>query len=218
MKKEVMSSVYIKNGEEIAFAFYTSLRATDKIKFVNTVVNTLVGESYNSLIRDLIFDYIIIRNLTDVDTTYIDESPNSIDLIEDLLDETNIVKVVRANASELIEELEKAVDENIEYKTGIHKNSFVESLAHLLGTLEKKISTIDTEEMMKAAQVLGNLSGEINAQDIFKAYGESDLFKERFAQIAAEREKHNSKIDAIKSEEEKRKANKANKTKVNTEK
>lgn len=209
MKKEVMSSVYTRNGEEFAFAFYTSLRAIDKIKFVNMVVNTLVGENYNSIIRDLIFDYTIIKSLTNIDTTDIDESPNSIDLIEDLLDETNIVEIVKANASELIEELDKAVNDDIEYHTGIHRNSFIESLAHLLGTLEKKISNIDTDEMMKAAQVLGKLTGEIAPEKVIEAYSNSDLFKERYAQIIADREKHNSKIEAIKIEEEKRKANKS---------
>ena len=218
MKNEVMSGVYTQNGEEINFVFYTKLKAKDKIKFVNTVTNILVGDFYNSIIRNLIFDFEFINMFTDIDVADMEESPDMLSEMEEFLEKTNAVEVIKSNAAELIEELSKAVDENIEYKTGIHKNSFVESLAHLLGTLERKISTIDTEEMMKAAQVLGSLSGEINTQDIFKAYGESDLFKERFVQIAAERETHNSKIDAIKLEEEKRKANKANKTKVNTEK
>ena len=40
--------------------------------FVNSVVDTLIDDdSYNSIIKDLIFDFNIIRVFTDIDTSFI---------------------------------------------------------------------------------------------------------------------------------------------------
>jgi hypothetical protein len=169
--------VYTKNGEENTFNYYSTLRAYDKIKFVNFVSDILIDDNYNSVLRDIIFDIAIVHILTDIDVSDVINSVNAINQIEDFLDETNIVKIVKANADELIEELNKAVDENIEYRTGIHKNPIAESLSHLLNTLEKKVSGIDTDSMMKMAQIINNMSGEFTADKLLEAYSKSDMFK-----------------------------------------
>ena len=183
MNRQVKMGVYTKNGEENTFNYYTSLRAVDKVQFVNYIVDTLVGDNYNSVIRDLVFDYAIINIITDFDTSYIDNSENPISDIEDLLNETNIVDIVKVNVPELIDKLNKAVDLAIEYKTGIHKNPIAESLSHLLNTLDKKVSGIDTEKMMEMAQVLSSVSGELNAEKVLEAYSKSEFFKQKYAQL-----------------------------------
>lgn len=195
MKKNVKMGVYIRNEEEVNFNFYTSLRANDKLTFVNSVIDLVVDEKYNSVIRDLIFDYMIIEVFTDVDTTYIQTANNSIDLIEDLLDETNIVEIVRANAEiGLIEELDKAVDDNIAYLTGVYKNPVIDGLGNILNIIEEKLSNIDTEEMAKAAQMITTMTGELTATNMLEEYAKSDMFKEKYHQIIAEKEQHNVQI------------------------
>lgn len=197
MKKNVKMGVYTHNGEEINFNFYTSLRASDKLTFVNSIIDLVVDEKYNSVIRDLIFDYMIIEVFTDIDTTNIKMAKNSIDMIEDLLEETNIVEIVRANAEiGLIEELDKAVDDNIAYLTGIHRNPIVEGLGNLLNTIENKLTNIDTEEMMKAAQMITTMTGELTPTNMLEEYAKSDLFKEKYHQMITEKEQHNAEMDA----------------------
>ena len=198
MIRNVKMGVYTKNGEENTFNYYTTLRAVDKIKFVNYVTNTLIGDSYDSVIRDIIFDYAIIKIITDIDTSDIDNSINPINNIEDLLDETNIVEIVKANADTLIEELSEAVDKNIEYKTGIHKNPIAESLSKLLNTINGKVSGIDTEKMMEMAQVFSSMSGELTADKAIEAYFNSNMFKERQAELLENRSKTNVKTQTSK--------------------
>lgn len=181
MNRSVKAGMYIKNGEEVNFNFYTTLRAYDKLKFVNFVTDTLVDGNYNSVIRDMIFDIAIIHIMTDIDVSNILNSSDAINQIEDFLNETNIVEIVKANANALIEELNKAVDDNVEYRTGIHKNPIAESLSHLLNTLEEKVSGIDTEKMMEMAQIFSNVSGELTADKMLEAYSKSDLFKNLLA-------------------------------------
>lgn len=178
--------IYTRNGLEFTFNFHTSLRAIDKMKFVDSVTNLVVGDNYNSIIRNMIFDFNIIRIFTDVDITDITspENNDAINMIEDLLDETNIVDIVKTNVDVgLIAELNKAVDDNIEYRTGIHKNPITESLSRLLDTIEHKVSDIDTESMMKMAQSISNVSDELTVDKMLEAYAKSDMFKKRHGEI-----------------------------------
>lgn len=198
MNRYVKMGVYNKNGEENIFNYYVTLRAVDKIKFINYVTNTLVGDNYNSVIRNLIFDYAIIDIFTDIDTSDIDNSIDPINDIEDLLDETNIVDIVKANTPELIDELNKAVDDNIAYRTGIHKNPIAESLSNLLNTINAKVSGIDTEKMMEMAEILSNVSGELTADKAIDAYFKSDVFKQRQNELIESRSKSNTETKTVK--------------------
>ncbi len=179
MNKNVMTGTYNYKNENILFNFSTNLRAYEKVKFVNSVTDTLVADNYNSVLRDLIFDFQIINIFTDVDTSELSESPDTINSIEDFLEETNIVKIVRANADKgLMEELEQAVDKNIEYRTGIHRDILSDTLVKFISLLEEKISTIDTENMMAMAEKISSISGKLTAENVVNAYAQSDIFKE----------------------------------------
>lgn len=198
MKRIVKTGVYTYNGEEHTFNFYTSLRAVDKLKFVKGVSNSIIEDDYNSVIRHLIFDFMIINTFTDVDISEIENAADSISKIEDFLLETNIVEIVKANAEiGLIEELNNAVDDNIEYRTGIHKNPLTESLSRLLNTIEKKVSGVDTDGMMKMAEVIGSMTGELTPEKIVEAYANSDLFKKRLNEVQEEKKKHNVEVEKI---------------------
>lgn len=198
MNKNVKMGVYTRNGESISFNFYTNLRAVDKMKFVDTVTSYVVGDNYNSVIRDMMFDFTIIDIFTDVDITEIVNSKtNSINMIEDLLDETNIAAIVKANAENgLIAELEKAVDDNIEYRTGVRRNPIADGIGSLLKTIETKLAGIDTDGMMQMAQVISGMSGEMTPERVLEAYSKSDMFKERYAQLLADKERHDAAIEA----------------------
>ena len=197
MNRNVKMGVYTRNGEEVRFNFYTSLRAYDKMRFVQNVTNLVVGEDYNSVIRDMMFDFMIIDIFTDVDITEINNSKDAINMIEQFLDETNIVTIVKANAEAgVIAELEKAVDDNIEYRTGVHKNPIADSISSLLNTIETKLSDIDTDSMMQMAQVISGMSGEMTPERLLEAYSNSDMFKERYAQLLADKERHDAAIEA----------------------
>ena len=180
MEKYMTTGVYTRNGVEKTFNFYTNLKASDKLGFVDSVVDLVVGNSYNSIIRNMMFDFMVIRIFTDIDVSNIvaPDNDNAIDMIEDLLEETNIVSVVKANVEDdVIEELEDAVDKAVEYRTGIHKNPIADALASLLNTLNDKAANIDTENMMKAVNAISEMSDGLTSDKIVEAYTKSDAFK-----------------------------------------
>lgn len=193
--KNVKTGAYTYKNESIPFNFYTELRAVDKIKFINAVCDTLIDTNYYSVIRDLIFDFQIVNVFTDVVVPELQDSPSPISIIEEFLDDTNIVEIVKANVDKkLIAELEKAVDENIEYRTGIHKNTLEDALTSLLHTVEQKINDVDTEGMMEMAMKLNSISDELTPERILQAYSETDMFKNRIYEKEQERQNHDAAI------------------------
>lgn len=193
--KNVKTGAYIYKNESIPFNFYTELRAVDKIKFINAVCDTLIDTNYYSVIRDLVFDFQIVNVFTDVVVPELQDSPSPISIIEEFLDDTNIVEIVKANVDKkLIAELEKAVDENIEYRTGIHKNTLKDALTSLLHTVEQKINDVDTEGMMEMAMKLNSISDELTPERMLQAYSETDMFKNRIYEKEQERQNHDAAI------------------------
>lgn len=177
---------YVYNDELYNFNFYTNISIANKLKFVNSVVDLVVTENrYNSVIRDLIFDFYVIDIFTDVDTADLKQSTNFLNDVEQFLEETNIVEIVRASASPyLFDELNVAVDNSIAYLTGIHFNPLNEAIASLLGTLEKKVNEVDLDSIMGMAQKFAGMTGELTPESIMNAYMNSDVHKKNLEKIA----------------------------------
>ena len=208
--KNVMTGSYFYNDEVLNFNFGTDLTAEDKVAFVSSVTETLVGSNYNYIVKDLIFDFMIVKLFTSVDTTEIKE----INKIEEFLDKTNIVDIVEANAKEgLIEELKKSVDLNIEYRTGIHTNYLNEALANLVNTLENKIANIDLDSAMEMAKNFAGMTSELTPESIVNAYINSDVHKNNLVEIKESKKK---KSESLKDMDKKVKSIKgATKNKLN---
>lgn len=175
------NAIYKYGDSEFQFDFYTSLPISKKSELVNSVSYLLIGDNYKVVLKDLLFDLFIVDIFTNVDVKHIIKSNTIIDDAEEFLNDTNIVEIVKANAAfGVIEELENAIDLNIEYKTGIHRNIISDSIANLVNTLEKKVSdfTINTDEVAEMMGLLSGLSGELTMDNLIDAYARSDMYKQ----------------------------------------
>ena len=75
--KNIMMGVYTHNDVDYNFNFATDISAYNKLVFVNSVVETIVSDdNYNSIVRDLIFDFNIVKVFTDVDTSFVNSILN----------------------------------------------------------------------------------------------------------------------------------------------
>lgn len=187
--KEVKMGVYTRKTEDIEetfeFKFYTDLTVAQKLLFTNSVTNLVVDENnYNSVIRDLVFDFYVIDIFTDISTEEFRQSRSFLNSVEQFLEETNIVDVVKANViPALFEELNKAVDKAIEYKTGVHPSPIGDSLASLIKTIEKKVNEIDLNDMMGMVQKFAGMTGELTPESIVNAYMNTDIHKNNVIEI-----------------------------------
>lgn len=178
------TGAYTYNNESLNFEFKTNLTASEKITFVSSIVDTIVDENYNSILKDVMFDHMIIQLFTDIGNIYIKNVENKIDAIERFLDETDVVSIVKANMEiGLLDELKKSVDLDIEYRTGIHPSHLSEAFASLLSTLEKKINEVDLNSMMGMASKLAGMTDEFTVDNLVKAYMNSDTHKDNLIEI-----------------------------------
>lgn len=204
----MMNGTYIRDGVEREFNYISDMGATTKIRFVNLVTQLLIGENYYSMLRDMMFDFVLIMTMTDVDTSDITDpdNANGIAMIEELVVSTNIAQMIKDNSREgLIEELNRAVDDNIAYRTGIQKNPVSEALASLVRTLERQVANIDTAKIMNIAEALGNISGEFTPEKVNEAYFNSPVFKEKYQQLVNDRAKRDAVLEHMQNEFSKKK-------------
>ena len=190
MAIEVKTGVYTYGDEEIAFNFVTDLTATQRAGLVASVTDSVVLENhYHSILRDMIFDMQIVSVMTDVDTAmYIDED-NQIETIEQFLNVTNVVEIVKENAAPgLIRSMSDAIDKDIEYKTGIHTNPVGIALASLLQTVESKVDGVDLESMMDMAQSFSDVAGELTPDNMIEAYAKSSAFQDLKNEVLKQKE------------------------------
>lgn len=182
MNNEIKTGVYTLDGEDTPFAFYTSLSAYRKSQFVVSVCNTLIGDNYNYVINDLVFDYFIVAIFTDIDVSEVQKSDNGITAMEEFVEKFKpVVDIVKANSVDgVLDELHKAIDLNIEYRTGIHINPISSSLANLIDTLTSKFNSFDLDKMMEIAEPMSKIAGELTPEKMLDAYAKTNIFKEHW--------------------------------------
>lgn len=183
--KEIKIGTYIRGEENHTFTFYTDLSISEKLRFVNSVTTLLVdGDNYNYIIRNLLFDFYLIDLMTEIDTSEFKESKHFVSDVEEFLRETDIVDTIKENAEYgLIDELNKAIEFNVQYKTGIHFNPINEALANLINTLENKIDSFDMDSAMKMASKFNDMADEFTPENIVKAYLQTDIHKDNLDEI-----------------------------------
>jgi len=190
-KKNVMTGMYTHKTDdnEVShnFNFYTNLSTASKLRFVNNVTKLLVDtdkKRYDSVLRNLVFDFFIVEGFTSVNVDEIIKSNFFVNDAEKFLEETNIVDIVKANIENgVIEELNRAVDLNIQYITGIHPNPLNEALARLINTFEKKVNEVDLSNMSAMLEAFNNMSGEFTPENVVKAYMNTDFAKKNMAEV-----------------------------------
>lgn len=184
MDSIVKTGIFEYQGKDYTFNYFTDIDISKKILFVNGVVDTIVTEKhYQSLLRGLIFGFQIINVFSDALSNFKDtngdEKKLSLLEIEDVITNTKIVDIIMTNAKTgLIDELQEAVDKDIEYKTGIHRNPVGEAVAGLLNTLEQRVKDVDIDDLMGfVAAFKGVSSDDMTPERLWDAYAESKAFK-----------------------------------------
>ena len=182
MNNEVKTGVYTIDGVDTHFVFYTSLSSYRKAQFVNSVSDILVGDNYNYVIRDLAFDFCIVAIFTDIDTTDVQDADDGITAMEEFVNKFKpVIDIVKANAVDgVLDELNTAINLNVEYRTGIHINPISHSVASFIDTINRKVDGIDLNSMMDLAQSMAGISDELTADKLLDAYAKTNIFKEHW--------------------------------------
>jgi len=158
-----------------------------KTNFVDFVVGNIVdagSKRYRSFIRDIMFDFAIVRFMTNIDTSTVISGEDSFDdQISDMeyflknLDVPNYISP--CIKKELLDELNLVIDQNIEYATGIKLNDIGRSICSFIDMLKENLAGMDAKALCDIAQVAnksenGNIANGI-VNEYFKANNPTDI-------------------------------------------
>lgn len=191
-----MTTYVSANGVDIEFNYCYDIPMSQKIAFVDSVVNPVVGDDYYyPMIKDIMFDFRMIQFFTDIDTDVVD-GDDVIDQIVEFLESTNAADVVKVSVNfGVIQELYEAVDKAIEYKTGIHPSPIADGISSILNTLEQKFAGIDMDAMTGMAKVFSKLQGDITPDKMLEAYANSDVFKKMHGDVVKKQDERDKKAE-----------------------
>ena len=191
-----MTTYVSANGVDIEFNYCYDIPMSQKIAFVDSVVNPVVGDDYYyPMIKDIMFDFRMIQFFTDIDTDVVD-GDDVIDQIVEFLKSNDAADVVKASVNfDVVQELYEAVDKAIEYKTGIHPSPIADGIASILKMAEEKLFSIDVDSANAMAKVLGNMQGNITPDKMLEAYANSDVFKKMHGDAVKKQGKRDKKAE-----------------------
>lgn len=173
---------YNREGATHEYHYNIELSNSEKIQFVSAFTDMIIGSSHlNLVVRDLLFDYMLMVMFTDVSISEeLKEAVDSIAAIEDFLANCDVVDQMKSVLKEdLIDELNYAIDKDIEYKTGVEMNRLDDALTELVKTVKKKVNDLEVGGMVK------ELLSRTEPDKILDLYMKSDTFKAK--QDAAEK-------------------------------
>lgn len=192
MEIQVFNSIYIDpfDGKTYEYTYKDNLSLAEKMLFVSSVVDKVYdGEMYFGFAKDFFIRQAIIAYFTNVK---MDEMNGGSDLIEKFVYDTDIVDTVMEDMSNgVIAELEKAIDENIQIKTGIKKRNLEDAIIEVLDKMSSKVDEIDVQTLLSFMKKLADTQGEFTPEQVLNAYMNTDMFKqnaEERASIAKERQ------------------------------
>lgn len=186
----------VSNGATTEFNYCYDIPMSQKIAFVDSVVNPVVGDDYYyPMIKDIMFEFRMIQFFTDIDTDVVD-GDDVIDQIVKFLESNDAADVVKVSVNfDVVQGLYDAVDKAIEYKTGIHPSPIADGIASILDTLEQKFAGIDMDAMTGMAKVFSKLQGDITPDKMLEAYANSDVFKKMHGDVVKKQDERDKKAE-----------------------
>lgn len=186
----------VRNGATTEFNYCYDIPMSQKIAFVDSVVNPVVGDDYYyPMIKDIMFEFRMIQFFTDIDTDVVD-GDDVIDQIVKFLESNDAADVIKVSVNfDVVQGLYDAVDKAIEYKTGIHPSPIADGIASILKMAEKKLYSIDVDSANAMAKVFGNMQGNITPDKMLEAYANSDVFKKMHGDVVKKQDERDKKAE-----------------------
>ena len=198
MKSYNVTDVYIKDGNEFEFSYYSNPPMSKKLSFVKSVVDSVVvGDYYYSIIKDMVFDFYLIDFFSDI-LININTDNVGVDDIEEYLSGNNAAATIKLGMDLMVlNELYDSVEKGIEYKTGIHPSPIEDAIVNVLDVVQNKLSSLDVDAMTGMANVFSNMSGNITPEKMLEAYAKSDVFKKQHEDVVTKQAKRDKTMDSV---------------------
>lgn len=153
------------DGKEYPVTIWLDKPVADKESAAMSIVNTLVNEKdkeYYGLFSEYVWKYYIIKLFAD--GIEFSKEP-TFEEIEQFVTETNLYYIVLQHVDgDITDEIQKEVERNIEFKTGVRMHTVEDILSEALTSMQQKVDSVDvdslTTNMAKVMTELKKINGE----------------------------------------------------------
>jgi len=160
------------NGKEYETKYNNRLiSAIDRAGFMLYVCNTIIAnDNYYSMLRELAFEAALIKQTTDIDIKELmnldEDEELSFSDIEAFIANSNIIDVLMGLLSEnTIRQLNRYIDKNIAFRTGLHENDMGAAIGRLFNSIADKIDGVDGKQLAGAIKTLSSIgNGDIQLE------------------------------------------------------
>ena len=150
------------SNENIQFNYNSNPSAYALQLFVDKVVSIIADKDfYHPLLRDVIFNFVLINDFSDVDIDKLKDG--EIDEIERFVNSNTIAAVIKDSfGTELVDKLNDAIDDVIAYKTGFNPNSLSKGFAKLLMKVNDYVAKTNEEDLDRLMSIINSPDGNLS--------------------------------------------------------
>lgn len=185
----IEKGTYIYNGKMVEYNYATTASYLEQATFVSNATNAVIVDGdYIPLLKDVIFNLKLVQMFTDIDMSQFNDDEYNLDLdkFTEFDEITGVSELVKIGIDDnTLLNLINSVDDNIAYKTGIHKDDISTAITDLIKTVSKRLDTfgdgLDSDMVVDFIDKF-NKSG-INGEKIVDTYLNSDKYKKNVANI-----------------------------------
>lgn len=176
--------------KEVDFQYCTELNLQEKVDFINNVLQVLFqNDYYYSILKQKVFDFMLINFFTNVIKNE-EEFDMTLIKMDNIVMNTTIIDVIYDKVDKnLIQELYDAIDVNIEYKTGIHKDELSTTFSNLLNSIEEKVNEFDIKGLAKTLKKFGDVTDGMKPEKIMDLYTKTDTYKKNYKKTISSKNK-----------------------------
>lgn len=156
-----MTGQFTYKDETYDVKYTDTLTTFEKLQFINNTVSWVVGEDYRPILKRFAYRYNLCL-LSDVDFNQFvsaDENGNNIAELIEFIDNADLPDMIEAELdTAVVNELKENIDLDIEYRTGIHRDSISSAVSDLINKFSKKMDEVLTPDALDALTKIASMT------------------------------------------------------------
>lgn len=156
-----MTGQFTYKDETYDVKYTDTLTTFEKLQFINNTVSWVVGEDYRPILKRFAYRYnlCLLSNVDFNQFVSADENGNNIAELIEFIDSTDLPDMIEAELdTAVVNELKENIDLDIEYRTGIHRDSISSAVSDLINKFSKKMDEVLTPDALDALTKIASMT------------------------------------------------------------
>lgn len=187
-----MTGQFTYKDETYDVKYTDTLTTFEKLQFINNTVSWVVGEDYRPILKRFAYRYNLCL-LSDVDFNQFvsaDENGSNVAELIEFIDNTDLPDIIEAELDmAVVDELKENIDLDIEYRTGIHRDSISSAISDLINKFSKKMDEVLTPDTLDALTKIASMA-DPEPKEMVNAFIDNNEHHEQIEALIQKNIKH----------------------------